>query len=136
MRGLHSVSMEMKERYEEVMPAAVQQHPAVFAGVPEISFELGSFFDVSFADACCFFANSTCFSLDMMRQIADLPVATGTIALTLTKHLPGPNWLILESFRKNMSWGEATVYIHRRVEPATLLALKERFPGTSYWYLN
>ena len=135
LKSLHQISEEMRGKYEEVMPGAVREHPELFAST-EVSFTLGSFFDISFSDACCFFANSTCFSLDMMRQIADLPIPTGSIALTLTKNLPGPQWLILESFRKNMSWGEATVYIHRRVDPSQLQQVKERFPSTTYWYLN
>jgi hypothetical protein len=135
LKSLHQISEEMKGKYEEVMPTAVESYPDLLK-TTEVSFTLGSFFDVPFSDACCFFANSTCFSLEMMRQIADLPIPTGSIALTLTKNLPGPQWLVLESFRKNMSWGEATVYIHRRVNPEQMLQMKASFPTTTYWYLN
>ena len=132
--GLHRVSLEMKAKYDSVMPGVITSFPAVFPRVPTVSFFLGSFFNIPFSDACCFFANSTCFSLEMMQQIADVPLALGTIAITLTKNLPGSQWLVLESFRKKMSWGEATVYIHRRVDPAVLRSMKASYPETTYWY--
>lgn len=70
----------------------------------------------------------------MMQEIAAAPLKIGSIAITLTKNLPGSEWLVLESFRKKMSWGEATVYIHRRVDPAVLKDMKSRNPSSTYWY--
>ena len=53
----------------------------------------------------------------MINRIGHMPVRPGTMALTLTKSLPEDSWKILESIRKRMSWGEATVYIHIKRDP-------------------
>ncbi len=76
------------------------------------------------------FANSTCFDLEMINRIGHMPVQPGTIALTLTKSLPGDSWRILESIRKRMSWGDATVYIHIKRDP------EETEASTSEVYRN
>jgi len=43
-----------------------------------------------------------------------------TIFITFSKRLPDyTNWDVLDCFRRNMSWGPATVYIHRkRTDPS------------------
>lgn len=43
---LHRVSMEMKEKYDALMPGYAERYPEVFPVVPEVSFQAGSFFDV------------------------------------------------------------------------------------------
>lgn len=72
-------------------------------------------------DADFIFANSTCFDFNMMDKIADFDVKPGTWAITLTKSLPSPKWIILESIKKLMSWGEATVYIQQRQEASLVI---------------
>ena len=43
----------------------------------------------------------------------------GAIVITFTKKLPGssrsPLWEVNEGFRRYMSWGVATVYIHKKI---------------------
>jgi len=89
-------------------------NPDLFPSVPLLSFSHASFFDEDWSDATFFFANSTCFDMGMMGRIADCPFPADSFAITLTKSLPGEKWTVLESFRRPMSWGEATVFIHRR----------------------
>lgn len=114
--ALHSISLQVQEVYDRAFPAERSSQSELFPTQPTVSFTLGSFFEVDWSDAEVFFANSTCFSKDMMQRIADSPVATGAIAITLTKPLPGRQWELLESYKKNMSWGYATVFVQRRVE--------------------
>jgi hypothetical protein len=39
----------------------------------------------------------------------------GTFAITFTKRLPSPKWEVLEHEVYQMSWGNATVYIQKKV---------------------
>lgn len=119
LKGLYDVSMNLKAEYDNLKLGILQSDPELFPTIPIVAFEHGSFFDVrttqiNWSDASMIFANSTCFSSDMMRQLGNSPVAPGTIALTLTKSLSSVMWDTLTSFRKQMSWGEATVFIQRR----------------------
>jgi hypothetical protein len=73
-------------------------------------------FEQSWEDAGILFANSTCFNREMMDRLAAMPVRPGTLAVTLTKNFQSDLWEVLESERKNMSWGDATVFISKRRE--------------------
>ena len=74
----------------------------------------------NWGDASVILANSTCFSSDLMIQLAkkaDSDLSPGAIFITFTKRLPNLNvnrWEIRDGFRRLMSWGIATVYVHRR----------------------
>ena len=117
LEGLFGVSIRLKETYDNKFPELAQTNPNLFPAVPKVTFTHGSFFEANWSDATFFFANSTCFDLEMMARIADLPFPVGGFAITLTKNLPGSKWTVLESFRRPMSWGEATIFIQQRVEP-------------------
>lgn len=41
----------------------------------------------------------------------------GTIIVTFTKRITnlGDEWELRNGFRRNMSWGIATVYVHRKI---------------------
>jgi len=114
LKGLYDVSAQLKEEYDTVKGEIRQNYPELFPQLPEVRFEHGSFFDIDWSDASMIFANSTCFSSEMMRHLGNSNVAPGTIALTLTKSFSPGVWDTLASFRKQMSWGEATVFIQRR----------------------
>jgi hypothetical protein len=105
----------MKDVYDAKFPAERASNPHLFPNCPVVEFKLGSFLDVDWSDATFFFANSTCFEPDLMQQIAEKPFPVGHYAITLTKALPSEKWEELSSFRRPMSWGEATVFIQRRV---------------------
>lgn len=77
-------------------------------------FIVEDFFNWDWTDANFVFANSTCFDEGMMRRIASVPVNSGTLGISFTKNFNEEEWEILESVKKNMSWGEATVYIQRK----------------------
>ena len=73
--------------------------------------------DWSYADIC--FANSTCFSHDLMSSMAKCAskMKVGSFFVTLTKELDSRSgtWEVLDSTRYRMSWGPATVFIQRKV---------------------
>jgi hypothetical protein len=120
LEGLHDISVQVKEAYEREMPVALAQNPQVFKKMPEVQTILGSFFEVDWTDASFIFANSTCFDIAMRNRISATPVKSGTLGISLTKPLSSSHWKILESIRKRMSWGEATVFIQRKLDPAEI----------------
>ena len=65
------------------------------------------------------FANSTCFDLELMQHIAVLAerMRVGTRVITFTRSLPSNAFEIVEKVNLGMSWGVATCYIHRRINP-------------------
>jgi hypothetical protein len=115
--ALYALSEQLKRAYEEEFVAEQEAHPDLFPAIPQVSYELGSFFDVNWSDATVVFANSTCFSRVMMDRIGESPLAIGTFAITLTKPLTGYQWRLLENYKKDMSWGQATVFVQKRVDP-------------------
>lgn len=115
--ALFELSEQLKRVYEEEFGTEQQAQPDLFPGVPELSYQVGSFFEIDWSDADVVFANSTCFSREMMDRIGASPLALGTIAITLTKPLTGYQWRLLENYKKEMSWGQATVFLQKRVDP-------------------
>jgi hypothetical protein len=115
LKGLHSVSESLKETYNREFPRVMGEHPDLFTVMPTVSMKVGSFLDMDWSKASFIFANSTCFSREMMRSLGEVPVAPGSFAVTLTKTLLSPLWKVLDSFKKEMSWGQATVYIQVRL---------------------
>jgi hypothetical protein len=87
---------------------------------PEIEFINGDFLLADWSDASLLFANSTCFSPELMEALSKKAEETkvGTFFVTFTKKLPmlSDNWIVYDSFRRLMSWGIATVYIHKKVK--------------------
>lgn len=74
----------------------------------------------SWTDCSIVFANSTCFSHELMEKLsikAEQELKEGTFFITFTKKLPklGDNWDIRPGFRRIMSWGIATIYVHRKI---------------------
>jgi hypothetical protein len=80
----------------------------------------GDFLETDWSEASLLFANSTCFSLELMEALNKKAEETkvGTFFVTFTKKLPSlsDKWVIYDSFRRLMSWGIATVYIHKKVK--------------------
>ena len=62
------------------------------------------------------FANSTCFDRKLMQTISKQSenMERGTFFITFTKELSSECWEVLDAKRYNMSWGAATVFIHRK----------------------
>ena len=73
-------------------------------------------------EASFIFCNSTCFSSELLLLISkkvNREAQNGCIVITFTKKLPFLNnneWDIKKGFKRLMSWGLATVYVHRRTK--------------------
>lgn len=123
LEGLFNISVSIKNKYDEKAPQVLAQHSNVLGNLPSVEFFCNDFFQYNWSDAGLVFANSTCFDHDMMRRIGSVQLKNGTLGISFTKTIPGENWIVLESIKKNMSWGEATVYIQRYIVTEELLRI-------------
>jgi hypothetical protein len=120
LEKLNSLALETKEKFqnkfEELYKANQDLFPK-YSVFPEIEFINGDFLKQNWKDASVILANSTCFSGELMLNLskkAEEELAPGAIIITFTKRLPNlsENWEIRDGFRRLMSWGIATVYVH------------------------
>ncbi|CAM9418751.1 unnamed protein product [Ectocarpus sp. 4 AP-2014] len=118
LQPLHTAAQLVTNRFnahvKRLLDRRCPQNASVFAG---------SFLEYDWSDGDCVFANSTCFPEDLMdalaRQAEELK--PGSIVVTFTKGLDSTAFEVLSKRRFEMSWGPATVFIHRRCldeEPA------------------
>ncbi|CAM9320572.1 unnamed protein product, partial [Phaeothamnion confervicola] len=113
LESLHGAALGVCERFNRhfrgYLSTTRPQHAAVYHG---------SFLDVDWRDGDVVFANSTCFGEELMdgiRKRAAL-LKPGSIFISFTKDLQAPGTFeILDKKRYRMSWGPATVYVHRRL---------------------
>ena len=87
---------------------------------PSLELTCGDFLEFEWKDASFVFANSTCFSPELMQNLSKKSeeLKVGTFFVTFTKRLPNlsENWEVKEGFRRLMSWGIATVYVHKKIK--------------------
>jgi hypothetical protein len=115
LEGLYEMSRQVKEKYCKEFRKIRDENEGIFEEVSEIEFYKGSFFDYDWRDADLVFANSTCFGNDIMEKIGAVELKVGTLGISFTEVFIGRGWVVLESVKKNMSWGQATVYIQRYI---------------------
>jgi hypothetical protein len=96
-------------------------------GAPTIEFLRDSIFEVDWSDASFIFANSTCFSYNFIERLSQTPCKQGTFAMSLTRPLLSSHWTTLESVKKPMSWGEATIYIQVKGDEDEIRRAQEDF---------
>lgn len=112
LQGLYNISLELQEVWKnKICPMLPPRKRQI-----EVSFTHGDITQLDWSDATLCFANSTCFDEPLMRVLAEKADAMppGSFFITFTKSLKSPNWEVLEHESHRMSWGAATVYIHRR----------------------
>lgn len=117
LQGLYGISCSLKNKYDSEFPKIAGENPDLFESVPKVTMIQGDILEDIWKDASFIFGNSTCFDDYMMETIGSVEVAPGTLAISLTKPFSSGHWHILEKTKKRMSWGEATVYIQRKVDP-------------------
>lgn len=90
------------------------------SNIPSISIKNGDFLYENIINASFIFINSTCFSTELMYNLSkkvQVECPPGCIVVTFTKKLPLINlleWDIIPQFKRLMSWGIVTVFIHRK----------------------
>ena len=115
LESLFNLSLSMKQKFEDMKNTLMLDLGHLFDEFPDIEFSCNDFFECDWSDASMFLANSTCFSDEMMERLGSVKLNNGTIAISLTQKIPGNNWIVIETIRKEMSWGTATVHIQRYI---------------------
>jgi len=122
LENLHLLALETKNKYDEKFEDIFKNNKELFKFVNKKSdFEVynGNFLSFDWKDASFIFANSTCFSAELMNSLSQKAeeLNKGTIFVTFTKKLPNlsDKWEVKEGFKRVMSWGIATIYVHRKV---------------------
>ena len=116
LSGLHDQAFHITQRYNQsfrhLLDGGQRQHAAVYKG---------SLLEYNWSDGDVVFANSTCFDDNLMNDMSKMAqqLKPGAIVVTFTRGLTGieGNFEVLEKKREKMSWGPATVFIHRRLNP-------------------
>lgn len=77
----------------------------------------GDFLQHNFSDGDVLFLNSTCFSNDMLQNIEKRLTALkiGSLVISLSISFRNPYFDIVHFQKFPMSWGDATVFIHRKI---------------------
>ena len=72
------------------------------------------------SDGDVVFANSTCFDATLMERLAHKArlLRPGTFFLTTTQRLPSDEFELLEQGPMSETWGDATIFIHRKLGAA------------------
>jgi len=121
LENLFRLSLEIKNTYDGTINSKFENNQQLFnfETPNQIEFLQGDFLKHNWEDTSIIFANSTCFSLGMMQNIgskANKECKSGTIIITFTKRLTNlsTDWELRDGFRRLMTWGIATIYVHRR----------------------
>ena len=121
LENLIKLSQQIKNGYDDSINKKFERNKELFSfDKPNIiEFIQGDFLKHNWEDASIIFANSTCFSSEMINNIAEKAnkeCKKGTIIITFTKKLSKLNsdWDLRNGFRRLMTWGIATIYVHRR----------------------
>jgi hypothetical protein len=125
LENLHTIALEIKNlydlKYQEINKINSELLPLrKTSNTPILELYNSDFLLHNWENASFIFANSTCFSPELMNAIAKKAdeVKVGTIIVTFTKRLPNLSdaWEVKDGFRRLMSWGIATIYIHRKIK--------------------
>jgi SAM-dependent methyltransferase len=118
------VGIEVLEGLATSSQAVVEKHDKWFRQYldmtqpQDVQMVCGSILDYDWSDGDVIFANSTCFDdrlmQDMSAKAEDL--RPGAYFVTFTKPLTSTQFEVLEKKRYSMSWGPATVFVHRRLD--------------------
>ena len=85
----------------------------------DVEFIVGDATVIDWSDARVAFANSTCFDEHLMQKITDKAalLAPGSYFVTTTTALKSEHYELRWKGFMRETWGEATVFVQRRVEP-------------------
>ncbi|OQS02786.1 hypothetical protein THRCLA_04883, partial [Thraustotheca clavata] len=112
-----SVGIEILAPLVDFARARNEKLAQEYDGVAQsISFECGSFFVIPWNDGDIVFSHSTCFSPTMWERISKQAeqLKQGAFFISVSHVLASPLFEVLRSMIVTMSWGQCTVYIHRR----------------------
>ena len=119
--ALYDLSQEVKQVYDKSIDEKFNAYKQLFtlSRPNKIEFIRGDFLKERWEDTSVMFANSTCFNKELMSAIAakaNKECKSGTIIITFTKRLDSLDheWEFKDGFKRIMTWGIATVYVHKK----------------------
>lgn len=124
MENLHLMADKAIGDYNMLYKNIDNETKLLFHNQDQPKFHLiqSDFLNVDWSNASLIFTNSTCFSSQLMNDLSlkAQSLRKGAIFVTFTKRLPNlwvsGNWEIKNGFRRLMSWGIATVFIHHKIK--------------------
>jgi Histone methylation protein DOT1 len=126
VEGLFNISLSIKSKYDEEFPRIQSENPDLFSFVPSLEFILNDIFEVDWSDADLIFVNSTCFEPEMMVRLGKKKLKFGTVAITNSRPISGENWIMLETYRKKMNWGDTIIYTQRYVNTEDIARVSKK----------
>ena len=114
LEGLYNVCEGIFEKWQkeihDQLPEERQQ--------TNVYFTRGDATALAWPDADVVFANSTCFSPELMNLLAAKAslLKDGAVFITTTKQLPSEKFVLLEERIIHQSFGQGTIYIHMKGE--------------------
>lgn len=106
VRSLFEISGKVKENYEKAGTGAGHGTRVEFFNADILEFD--------WSDCDVFFINSTCFDEDFMRRVGEKASRKGVVGISTSKRMDKSKWRLIETSKKPMSWGNASVFIHVR----------------------
>ena len=123
LENLTALSKRFEENYNKKILEVIEDEK-LFKGFNKkpniLEFVNGDFLKRGWSEASVILMISTCFTIDLINKIAikaNKECKSGCIIISFTKSLVGLNkdyWEFKEGFKRNMTWGSATVYVHRK----------------------
>jgi hypothetical protein len=122
LTDLHKYSLKNKVTYEIEFEKYLKDHKHLFPlheKLPQIEFIHGSFLDNDWANGSFVFTNSTTFDTKIMDEIFSRAqmLKKGSFFTNTTRHFPKNymnKWDSIKPFMRLMSWGCASLFIHRK----------------------
>jgi hypothetical protein len=119
LQNLHLFGLEIIKDYSSKLIEFQSSKPDQVPELPIMELINDDFLKHDWSSSSLILANSTCFSQELMLALSKKAdeLRPGTFFVTFTKKLPelSDNWTICDGFRRLMSWGIATVYIHKKI---------------------
>lgn len=119
LESLHNQGINVVNSFKDTFSQHLYARSPPTQDCPETTVSLikASILEYDWSDGDVVFANSTCFNDDLMSKIAVKAehLKPGSLFITFTKSLESKRFEIVDRTRYKMSWGLATVYIHRRL---------------------
>ena len=121
LKGLWDLSMRSRFAYYQTISDKFVKFRDLFSieKTNELDFYNGDFMRQRWVDAAIIFANSTCFSDDLMDRIgikAMFECKVECILVTISKKIKNFNddWECFHDFKRVMSWGLGTIFVYIR----------------------
>ncbi|MCQ2818219.1 MAG: hypothetical protein MJ252_13210 [archaeon] len=123
LERLHALALEVEKNYNQNISNIFNNNKELFPSLSQqnvLEFVNNDFLKEDWSSASVILANSTCFSNELMAEIgrkAKAECKSGTIIISFTKRVIGlgDEWELKDGFRRVMSWGIATIYVHRKI---------------------